>query len=203
MTTKLAGQTETRRDAIVTAAREIVVRDGVAALRMRGVARAAGITAPAIYRHFADKEELVSAVIEGANELLGSYLRTSLDGEDARDRLDRTIASLLEFGLNERHDYELLFFVRAAMHPDRQPLTRRSPNFIFFLDRIRECIDAGQFRPDVDPTLAGVSLWAQVHGLVSLHMQGRFGDDDERFRDVFASAIGFLMDGLSPRDSKR
>jgi AcrR family transcriptional regulator len=190
-----------RRAHIIAAARDIVVRDGVDALRMRTVASAVGITAPAIYRHFASKDELVAGVIDGANELLGSYLRRSLNGTDPRDRLDLLLTSLCDFGLNERHDYQLLFFVRAAMDPDRQPLAQRSPNFIFFLDRIRECIDTGVVRPDLDPALTGVSLWAQVHGLVSLHMQGRFGDDDDRFRDVFGTAIGFLMDGLSARPS--
>jgi AcrR family transcriptional regulator len=203
MRTRPHTRPSTRRDEIISAAREIVVREGLEALRMRDVAASAGITAPAIYRHFADKDELVAGVIEGANELLGSYVQRCLAGTDPRDRLNLVLTALRDFGLNERYDYQLLFFVRAAMHPDRQPLTRRSPNFIFLLDRIRECIDAGVLRSDLDPAVTGVSLWAQVHGLVSLHMQGRFGDDDEKFREMFSTSIGFLIDGLTPAASTR
>jgi len=196
MNTELRPPPVGRRDQIIAAARDIVVREGVEALRMRRVAEAVDITAPAIYRHFADKDELVAGVIEGANELLGSYLRRSLTGENARERFDGSITALLEFALNERHDYELLFFMRSGMRRDRQPLTQRSPNFIFWVDRIRECIDMGDFRKDLDPVLSGVTVWAHMHGMVALHMQGRF-DGDEQFRSVYKESLELVLAGLS------
>lgn len=187
----------TRRDEIVTAARELCMREGLDALRMRRVADAVGITAPAIYRHFAGKEELVEAVVAGANEVLGRYLRRGLDGADPMSRLKLLVSALLEFSLTERNDYEILFIVGGRLYPDRLPLAQRSPNFVFWLDRIRECIDTGALRADLDPVLTGISMWAQIQGLVALHLQGRFGNDEEQFRQVFRDSTALFLDGLS------
>ncbi|WP_156256849.1 TetR/AcrR family transcriptional regulator, partial [Sandarakinorhabdus oryzae] len=48
--------------ALVDAARAIVERDGVAALSLRAVARATGVSAMAPYHHFKDRSALVAAV---------------------------------------------------------------------------------------------------------------------------------------------
>src|SRR5215207_8044733 len=52
------------RDALVRAALDILVNEGPEALTLRGVARAAGVSQAAPYRHFADRRALVAAVAE-------------------------------------------------------------------------------------------------------------------------------------------
>jgi TetR/AcrR family transcriptional repressor of mexJK operon len=52
-----------KRDAIIRAARELFLRDGVAAVSMDGIAKAASVAKVTIYSHFADKEALLRAVI--------------------------------------------------------------------------------------------------------------------------------------------
>ncbi|MDW5595945.1 helix-turn-helix domain-containing protein [Conexibacter stalactiti] len=49
---------------IVRAARELLEREGVAALTMRGVARAVGSTPMGLYHHVADKDELLLLLLE-------------------------------------------------------------------------------------------------------------------------------------------
>src|SRR5215210_7562872 len=50
--------------ALVQHAVDILRREGIEALTLRGVARAAGVSQAAPYRHFADRRELVAAVAE-------------------------------------------------------------------------------------------------------------------------------------------
>ncbi|MBT2879175.1 TetR/AcrR family transcriptional regulator, partial [Streptomyces sp. McG6] len=58
------------RAACLRAARELLEEDGSAGLSLRAVARRAGVSATAPYRHYADREALVSAVAaEGYREL--------------------------------------------------------------------------------------------------------------------------------------
>ncbi len=60
------------RAACVRAARELLEEGGSAGLSLRAVARRAGVSATAPYRHYADREALVSAVAaEGYRELAG------------------------------------------------------------------------------------------------------------------------------------
>lgn len=58
------------RAACLRAARELLEEDGSAGLSLRAVARRAGVSATAPYRHFADRDALVSAVAaQGYREL--------------------------------------------------------------------------------------------------------------------------------------
>jgi hypothetical protein len=84
------------------------------------------------------------------------------------------------------------------MDEGRLPLNRRSPNLVFLIDRLRECMDSGALRREIDPLLAWVTLWAHAHGLISLHRQGRFEGDDEVFRQVFEASVKLVLDGLRP-----
>lgn len=60
------------RAACLRAARELLEEDGSAGLSLRAVARRAGVSATAPYRHYADRDALVSAVAaEGYRELAG------------------------------------------------------------------------------------------------------------------------------------
>lgn len=61
-----------RRAACLQAARELLEEDGSAALSLRAVARRAGVSATAPYRHYADRDALVSAVAV-------AYVRFALD----------------------------------------------------------------------------------------------------------------------------
>jgi AcrR family transcriptional regulator len=54
----------TRRDDILDAARDLIVRDGYASVSMHAIARAAGITRPALYAEFGDRDELFEALLD-------------------------------------------------------------------------------------------------------------------------------------------
>ena len=59
------------REALLAAARRLVVQDGTGAVTVRAVARNAGTTTPAVYALFGSKEGLLQALAERAYELLG------------------------------------------------------------------------------------------------------------------------------------
>ncbi|WP_433203428.1 TetR/AcrR family transcriptional regulator [Nocardia sp. CA-107356] len=54
----------TRRDDILDAARDLIVRDGYASASMHAIARAAGLTRPALYGEFGDRDELFEALLD-------------------------------------------------------------------------------------------------------------------------------------------
>ena len=53
------------REAIIAAARELIVADGLEALSLRRLAARLGVTAPALYAHVRDKQDLLRAVAQG------------------------------------------------------------------------------------------------------------------------------------------
>jgi len=75
------------RQNVLQAARQIYLQEGLAGLSMRKVARDAGISATAIYRHFEDKEAMLISVVAQGSHLFMHYLSRGLKGNCSEERL--------------------------------------------------------------------------------------------------------------------
>jgi AcrR family transcriptional regulator len=80
------GKTVTKldRDEVVFVARELVLREGPAALTMRRLATELDVGTPTIYWHVGSRDELVAAVIDTQAERLAER---PVEGRTARDRV--------------------------------------------------------------------------------------------------------------------
>jgi TetR/AcrR family tetracycline transcriptional repressor len=70
------------KDAAIAAAIELVDRDGLAALSVQAVARAMNVTAPSLYHHFKDKDELLHRVARALLLEVGEQSQGESDWED-------------------------------------------------------------------------------------------------------------------------
>jgi len=102
---------ETRRDEIVTAARECVVRRGFHAASMAEIAATARMSVGQIYRYFINKEAIIHAIVE---RIVSNRLRM-LNETAGRPDQPETMAELLAFGFPEefRDDDILMLEVTA------------------------------------------------------------------------------------------
>jgi AcrR family transcriptional regulator len=185
------------RERIARAARELVDLHGLERCTMRAIGQRVGVSAAAIYRHFPHREALLAEVLRGADELFVSYLARGLRGRTPLERLARTGDGYLAFALDHPHLYEALFVRR-----DPPTLPRfedvaggRGPGFQLLVDRVRDCM-AGGALPRADPAEVALALWALVHGLATLCLSGRFGEDraavERLFRRMGRRAVGLL-----------
>ncbi|MAW59203.1 MAG: TetR family transcriptional regulator [Planctomycetes bacterium] len=163
------------RASILDEARQTLVAEGYRALSMRRIARAVGCTATSIYLHFRDKDDLLHALIHEGLERLHEQLLASVDGiEDPLRRCQRLCRSYLEFALENREYYEVIF----SLHPEHmkrypQALYRRArENLEYFADALAAAAGRAGDRRDEDILHAHV-IWAQLHGAVSLHLDER------------------------------
>jgi len=153
---------------IEAAARLLEASGDAQALTLAAVAREAGIAAPSIYRHFADRGQLVEAVVADRFErldatLLGAMTATSGPVEALRACCD----AYCRFGLEHPGHYHLLFSASLALdpaHPGDRPGERV---FGRLVAAVQACIDAGAARPG-DASLMAVNVWVALHGIVSL-----------------------------------
>jgi len=79
-------------DEIKQTARTIMREHGTVELRFADIARAMDMTPPALYRYFADRDELLSALIADAYNELGAAVAEARDGADAEDLGGRWLA---------------------------------------------------------------------------------------------------------------
>lgn len=185
------------RHRLLDAARAHLVEVGAESFSLREVARRAGVTAPAVYRHFADKDALLHALCEEGFRLFLAYLVRSLGEADALARLQRTGREYLRFALERPQDYRVIFLNRPLVAP--MGPKELEPSFRFLVDRVRECMAAGVLA-DGDAEGVSVSIWAHVHGLVALRLCGHLDRLDEAgFAALFDQSVAVLLRGLAGR----
>jgi AcrR family transcriptional regulator len=91
-----------RRDKLIAAAERLVAERGFLAVRLEDIGAAAGVSGPAIYRHFPNKEALLVELLVGiSTRLLAGASAVVADAPDAATALDGLIDFHLDFALGE------------------------------------------------------------------------------------------------------
>lgn len=174
---------------IVAAARALYFERGPDAVTMRGVAERVGVTATALYRHFADKDAILREVMGEGSRLLGSHLFRALEAPTPLERLRATANAYLDFALAQPQAYRALFEAGEAEEGAPVQLQRGALRR-FVRDRVREAMDAGVLASG-DPDGIALSMWAMLHGLASLHHAGI-----TRLEWVRERALTTLIEGI-------
>ncbi len=186
------GEGRQLRDEILAAAEKLLLETGsMAAVSIRAVADAVGVTPPSIYRHFADKNDLIFAVCARHFSALDEHMERACAGID--DPVDRLIAmgrAYIDFGLANPEPYRVMFMTRPDDAPEQYQgnVLGESPSFEALVERVQHCIDAGRFRPELtDAHQLALGFWARVHGLTSLMVckPGMLWPDDPEFVSGF------------------
>jgi AcrR family transcriptional regulator len=82
---------EARRDQILDRAAELVLADGLAAISMEGVARAASVSKGLVYNYFPDRQALFAALLQREQRDLNDRgMRGALAASDFADLIRRT-----------------------------------------------------------------------------------------------------------------
>ena len=164
------------RDKILDAARELFVSEGFEGVSMRKVAEKIEYSPTAIYVHFADKQELFRELCHQDYARLAEVFQSSVMSADPIERLKQTGAIYIEFGTRYPNHYKFMFM---TPHPpqehdevDREMMGNPEMDAYAFLKcAVQLAIDAGCFREDLtDAALISQTLWASVHGVISLHI---------------------------------
>src|SRR3984893_1463665 len=101
------------RDALVQAALHEVELGGPEAVNISALAKKLGVSQPAPYRHFADREALLEAVTAEAIRQFSAILRESIAKTSKRSKLARFAEATLAFGLRRNGIYRLMFASRT------------------------------------------------------------------------------------------
>lgn len=180
----------------------LFLKDGLDGFSMRKLARAVGVTAPALYRHFDSKERLLQEVLGEAYQRLSSRLYQALEGATPWERLRLAGEGYVLFALEHPRLYDALFAspeLVGIADVTEEIAAQGCAIGRFWNDRIRECMDAGRLRPG-DPEGVGLTMWAHAHGMISLHARGLLVPgaevDTEDFLRTYRASIARMLRGL-------
>jgi len=190
------------KDRIFSAAQALVDREGIANLTIRKVAARAGVSPNPQYRHFADKDALLSALVSDGLAVWEKIVR-SLAARDPMEWLDQLIEAYMDFALKQPHRFDAAFFLPAPdarRYPD-DFASGRSPVIAMIMVRIDQARADG--RVGDKPALEFVlSLSALAQGLVSMLRANRFSDE-RQFKKLFRSVLRKYIESFSTSPSRR
>jgi AcrR family transcriptional regulator len=190
------------RNAILEAASELYRSEGAAAISMRRVAGVLGIAPNTIYRHFANKDDLLETIAEDGRREFAYLLHEALAAPTPRARFDASVDAYLRFVIEQPDHYFALFVStrRHAAPPLPEAFRRqRPPTFQFLVDRIEECMGAGVFRRD-DSIDVALTCWSQIHGFATLYLSGFFAGDTEALVSAVRRSFDHIISGLAGGD---
>jgi AcrR family transcriptional regulator len=189
--------TESTSDRIATEAHKLLDAEGVDAVTMRRVATAVGITAMAVYRHYPDRDGLLTALAdEGFTELATRLTTARLKG-DLTTRLRKVLDVNLDFALEQPQLFELMFLRnrQGARKFPRDFASGKSPTANQFAQLMAEGISAGVFR-EIDIWEITFESGALLQGLVMLYLGGRVDATEVEFRKICHRAMERYLNGI-------
>jgi AcrR family transcriptional regulator len=190
-------RTEPTSERIAAAARKVLDAEGVDAVTMRRVAAAVGITAMALYRHYADREGLLNALAdEGFAELASQLEKARLRG-NLTARMRKVLDVSLDFALAAPWLFELMFLRRrrGARQFPSDFVAGKSPTANLFAELIAEGMRDGVFQQG-DVWEIAFESGALLQGLVMLYLGGRVDATEPEFRKICHRAMERYLNGI-------
>lgn len=162
-------------------------------LSLREIARAVGVSATAVYRHFPDKEALRGALAQAAYDRMGEAQRAAAAGyDDVLDQFQATGRTYVRFAL----DHPALFRLMSSMgpHDDLFGLADEEDDQAGKLLRDYAFRLAGEGASIETVRTIAMRSWALVHGLAVLMLQG-YVPRDEALIDAVVDTRALGMGG--------
>ncbi len=185
------------REALLAGAMRLLEEKGAPSLSLREIARMAGVSQTAPYRHFAGKEALLAALIaQGFCELGRTMDEAGAKAGDAAKTLHALGRAYVDFAISNPQLFRLMFgpeVVDKSSFPD----TAEAADAAY--KRLANAVEAYlasrriRVRNEHVPVAAA---WSMVHGLASLLIDDQIGEMNDAEKNQLIDAVtGFFVTG--------
>lgn len=164
-----------QRESIIATTRQLIVDDGLEALTLRRLAGALGVTAPALYGHVKDKQDLLRAVAEDEfDRLIARFDQVTETDPVARIRAYNH--AYVSHAREHPDTFRVMFLfppdlAGAAEVPDDVVLPGATRAFSAAAEAVTEAVESGALAAE-DPLLVALALWSTVHGVATVLQLG-------------------------------
>src|SRR5882762_5264430 len=152
------------RKALIQTTLGLIPATGVRELSLREVARTAGVSHAASYRHFPNKESLLAAIAEEGFSMLADALREAAasSGSSAIAKLEAAGVAYVDFGTRHPHHLQVMFsgaIARFDDHPGLQTAARVAHEALQGI--VAETVRTGAIH--ADEQVLEAAAWSIVH----------------------------------------
>lgn len=189
------------RTALLDAALDVISDTGPQGLTIREVARRAGVSHAAPYRHFADKDELILAVVEQGFERMQAMMHEeqARAGDEAIGQFAASGLGYINFALQHPAYYRVMFSGDLLSSKGDMSLRHTGADAMQeMVDGVRRCQAEGILR-EGDPVMQALTIWSTIHGYVSLVNDNRIDhllDAEHSPESARDGVLALLFQGL-------
>lgn len=163
------------KNSLIQAGVEILSMEGVAGLSLRRVAARAGVSHSAPYAHFKDRQALIAAISTEGFKQLYTELEAAIsqNADDPKQQLIEGAWAYARFAMDNTDTFKIMFsgvLEKEREYPAFVEISRKT--FDLVVGVVQACQDAGVLRA-APAELMAVSVWGQVHGIISLALEGQ------------------------------
>lgn len=177
--------------AIIATARQMLERHGIAELSLREIAKQIGVSHQAPYKHFASKADVLLAIwTEGFTWLAAETRRaTARHPRSARLQLEEAALAYVRLALASPAVYQLMF--GGQIRPE-QVATEQKAVAAEAFTALASIFQPAGAAPTNTAKLRAQQVWAMVHGIASLRINGFLADQPEGLEELTKSACRTL-----------
>jgi len=203
------------KEALLQAALGLIAEKGAAGFTFADAARMAGVSPAAPYRHFRDRDELLSSIAQRGFEMFESALNAAWDDgrPDTVTAFERVGKAYLKFAREEPAFYSAMF--ESGLSIDINPALQAAGERAFGIiraaaERLAALAPPGVTRPPA--LMMALHIWSMSHGVASLFARGDgarrklpMSAEDLLEAEVliYLRGLGFPTDRRKPREAHK
>jgi AcrR family transcriptional regulator len=182
------------RAACLTAAMELLAEGDEGTVSLRAVARRAGVSPNAPYRHYPDKDALLAAMAtQGFHDLRDALVQADAKAA-VEDRFVAMAQAYVGFGVRNPALFGLMFGHPCSRNQPETSAAAAETKAVL-AERVATAVPAAQHESFM------IGAWALVHGLASLVMDGKLPGDDRQALDTMVRSTVDTMLGVQASPS--
>ncbi len=187
------------KEELLQTALEMIDTDGLDSITLRDLTQRLGTSRTAVYRHFASKEALILGVIEKGYEHLNLLFTPIFEDRthSVAERFGAMGRAYLDFAIEHPNLYRLLF--GEMYRKEREEICdykdeTQATGLYALIGLLSEAQEEGIIA-QVNPLIQAAMVWASIHGLASLLIDGHLMMSDN-MEAIYEYSIGVLLKGL-------
>jgi len=186
------------KDALVEEALKMVKTDGIQSITLRELTTKLGSSRSAIYRHFSSKDELIRAVIQAGFMQLDETISPFLISNDTVLARFRNMGeAYIAFALTNPNIYRMIFGNEVQTQREESCDIHNEENSGGFQHLVALLIEGQEKKifKDDDPILQATYVWASIHGLSNLCIDGHIHVQDN-IEALFELSFETIIKGM-------
>ncbi len=183
------------RQALIDTATSQIEQEGVTSLSMRKLGELVGVSRTALYHHFANKGDLLSAIAESGFNDWRAKTEQVLASEHQSDKalLTSYVQSYFNFALENSAKYELMFGQEIWAHDQSSESLHQVAykSFNFHVELVRSWQQQGVVDKSLSSLRVAQVTWGTLHGISKLFIDGIYVDNKNL--DELSSTVVCLL----------